>query len=84
MVKPAKFIGKPRLTSIQFMHDPAGQPIIQTGPEGSPKFTFELDYIDSMNIQRTAVQEAGPDNIQESGLALTAYTGLVEAWEGKV
>ncbi len=84
MTKPSRFIGKPRLVSIEFEHDPAGKPIVELGEDGTPKFTFEQDYEEQGGQQKTAIIASGPDNIPESMIALQAYTGLVEAWEGKV
>ncbi len=80
----AKFIGKPRLVNIEYDHDPAGQPIVAFGEQGSPKFTFEQDYEEQGGQRKTAIIVSGPDNIQESGFDLAAYKGLVETWEGKI
>ena len=80
----AKFVGKPRLVSIEYEHDPQGQPIVEIGENGIPKFTFEQDYEEQGGQLKTALIVSGPDNITESGLALRAYAGLVEAWEGKI
>ncbi len=84
MAKPAKFVGKPRLVSIEYEHDPQGRPIVELGEQGTPKFTFEQNYEESGGQHKTAIIVSGPDNVPESVAALQAYTKLVEAWEGKV
>ncbi len=84
MTKPARFVGKPRLVSIEYEHDPSGQPIVELGEQGIPKFTFEQDYEEQGGQRKTAIIVSGPDNISESGFALRAYAALVDAWEGKV
>ncbi len=84
MAKPAKFVGRPRLMCIDYEHDPAGQPIVRFGEEGTPKFTFDQDYEEQGGQRKTAIIVSGPDNIRESGFALRAYAALVDSWEGKV